>query len=622
MCGLAGFISFNKACNKDTLRKMTDALFHRGPDDSGYSFYEIEYSNIGLGHRRLSILDLSAHGHQPMRFEHLEIIFNGEIYNFAEIKHELQQDGYVFESHSDTEVLLKAYHKWGIKTPEKLNGMFAFAIFDSGSDEVIICRDQFGIKPLFYIQNDGMLAFASEVKAFKELADIDLKVSDELLFDYMQYRFTESDSAFVKGVTIFPKGEIWYISKDRITKHTYSFNNIIPSRNSSETAIVEELLLDALEKQIYADVPVGFFLSGGVDSSLLVSMASKVFGKKFNTYSASFENFADSEHYYQNLVVKDSNTIHHNFISNHENFFDDYIFTTSKSDTPHLIPNYTQIYQLAKTAKYEVKILISGEGADEVFGGYHRFSISKIANFIDDHSLHFAVKFGSLFNAKFSKYLPCESLFDFYRNLMRFASYADVIKFTHFKPGEQNSSACRDLNDLLKYDQDVYMGGLLQRVDNMTMLASIEARVPFLDQRLVEYVNHLDFNKKVGFRSEKRIIYDIAKKYVPKEIIARRKIGFPLPLEQWFCSDQGLGSLMYILLDNRSKNRNFYNQDSLRRVFQSDSEISKYSHSIIFPLLSLELWIRTFIEGDNCLHYNFQTLPFEVLTQKNVSEFQ
>jgi len=605
MCGIAGFIDFNKTNNREVLVKMTDTLHHRGPDDSGYSFYETEYANIGLGHRRLSILDLSSHGHQPMGFEYLEIIFNGEIYNFSEIKNELEQDGYTFESHSDTEVLLKAYHKWGIKTPEKLNGMFAFVIFDTRSDEVIICRDQIGIKPLFYTENDGIFSFSSEVKAFKELEKDNLKINNQILFDYMQYRFIDSDNTFIEGVKIFPKGEIWTITKDGIAKQTYSFKNSNLPKYKSEVAIVEELLLDALEKQIYADVPVGFFLSGGVDSSLLVSMASKAFDKQFNTYSASFENYADSEHYYQDLIVKDSNTIHHNFISNHENYFDDYIFTTSKSDTPHLIPNYTQIYQLSKIAKHEVKILLSGEGADEVFGGYHRFSNMKLVDFINRNHLKAIIGLGSKFNKKFNRYLSNESLFDYYRNSMRYTTDEDITKFTHYQAGEPKSLDNCELNDLLKYDQNVYMHGLLQRVDSMTMLASIEARVPFLDQRIVEYVNGLDYNKKVRFRSRKKIIYDIAKKYVPEEIITRKKIGFPLPLEQWFCAKNGLGSLKYILLDNRSKERGFYNQENLRKIFQSDKEISRYSQSIIFPLLSLELWIRTFIEGDNYELYQF-----------------
>jgi len=584
---------------------MTNAFSYRGPDDQGYAFYETEYSNVGLGHRRLSILDLSPLGHQPMSFEQLTIIFNGEIYNFKEIKDELQQLGYLFDSHSDTEVLIKAYHKWGEEAFEKLNGMFAFIIFDSESQQVTICRDHLGIKPLFYISNSGMYAFASEAKAFKALADINLEISDQSLFDYMQYRFIVSDATFVNGIKQFPKGEIWTISKDQVNRRKYSFKYSSPTKHKNETAIAEELLLDALHQQIYADVPVGFLLSGGVDSSLLVTMASKVFGKKFNTYSASFENFAYSEHYYQNLVVADAKTIHHSFISTHENFFYDYTYTTSRSDTPHLIPNYTQIYQLAKIAKNEVKVLISGEGADELFGGYHRFSIAKISNLIDNYYLYFPTKILCLFNEKYKTYLPAESLSVFYRNLMRYASYEDVVKFTHFKPSEHRKSTYSELNDILKYDQDVYMGGLLQRVDNMTMLASIEARVPFLDQRIVDYVNRLDFNKKVGFKSRKKIIYDIAKKYVPEEIITRKKIGFPVPLEQWFCSDKGLGSLKSILLDNRSKSRNYYNQDNLKGIFEIDSKTANYAHSIIFPLLSLELWVRTFIEGDDPELYRF-----------------
>ena len=189
MCGIAGFIDFNKKTHKDTLVKMTDILHHRGPDDSGYYFESFDEVNIGLGHRRLSILDLSSHGHQPMSFEEIEIVYNGEVYNFAEIKLELETLGYSFESHSDTEVILKAYHKWGLDTVHKFNGMFAFSIFDKKKQKVYLLRDRSGIKPLYWYQKSGTLLFASELKSFHEFKDFDKEINNEAVGLFLQYQY-------------------------------------------------------------------------------------------------------------------------------------------------------------------------------------------------------------------------------------------------------------------------------------------------------------------------------------------------------------------------------------------------------------------------------------------------
>jgi len=603
MCGIAGFVDFTGTLTMTNLIGMTDTLYHRGPDDSGYTFHKDNLVTVALGHRRLSILDLSLNGHQPMKYDSIELIYNGEIYNFEKIKEELLASGYEFDSRSDTEVVLKAFHKWGIKSFNKLNGMFAIVIFDRKKNLLYIARDKLGIKPLYYYHKEEKFIFASEIKSFNVLNEGKNKLNKSVLHEFMQYRFIENPSTFLKDIKIFPPGVCCVIDNKEVKYFNIEYIAPVVKRLMNDADTAELLLLEAIEKQMISDVPLGFFLSGGLDSSLLVSIASKVFNKKVSTFSVSFENYEYSEKYFQRLVVNDSKTDHYNFTSNHTNFIKDYILTTSNSNSPHLIPNFTQIFQLSTLAKDIVKVLMSGEGADEVFGGYHRFSNARLYKLASSFQLTNLFKLAGTLRDNYKDF-SSTSENDLYLKQMSYASVEDIAQFTSFNNFKKRSlKKGAQLNDLLLFDQATYLHGLLARVDSMSMLAGVEARVPYLDFNLVAFVNQLEFEKKVGFRSRKKILYKIAEKYVPKEIISRSKVGFPLPLEKWLTEDFGIGKLKYILLDDRSKERCYLNQIELKKILSNTVLIKRYSESIIFPLLSLELWIRFFLENDDPEEY-------------------
>ncbi len=617
MCGIISVFDQSKKLSENDIQKLTETLSHRGPDDGGYKIYKLDKNNVGLGHRRLSILDLSVEGHQPMSFKDYEIVFNGEIYNFLDIREKLEEIGYHFISNTDTEVFLKAFEAWGKSCFSMLNGMFAAAIYSYKTNELIICRDKYGIKPLYYIKKNKLIAFASEITPLKFFLKGKTALNSSNLTEYLKYRFIEGNSTFISDIYEFPKSEIWSVSENLISKEkidNYSSNILLKKKkitgketelNNNE--ILENLLIDSIEKQIYADVPVGFFLSGGLDSSLLVSIASKVFDQKFDTYSVSFQDYEYSEKYYQELVVKDCGTNHHNFVSTHENYFSDYVYSQSKASSPHIIPNYTQIYQLAKVAKNKVKVLLSGEGADEIFGGYGRFLIARRMQLIKKIKIKKIIKVLALINPKFSQYIPEGTPSEHYIKCMTYLTDEEInntLKLT--TPIKCRKIQNEDLNNILEYDQSVYMRGLLNRADSMSMLAGIEVRVPYVDPEIIEFANKLSFNNKVSLFQTKRLLAKVAKKYVPHEIINRSKIGFPIPLSQWMCQNQGMGKLKYILCDDRSKERNIYNIDVLNTIFKNPSMVERYAQNLIFPLLSHELWIRTFIEGTPYEEFSFK----------------
>ena len=607
MCGFVSVFDPSKSISDDVITQLVNTLSHRGPDDSGTKVYSLVNNNVGLGHRRLSILDLSREGHQPMSFLHYDIVFNGEIYNFLDLKQKLIQHGYTFTSSTDTEVFLKAFDAWGKCCFSMFNGMFSVSIYNRISNELTICRDRFGIKPLYYFNSGGFFAFASEIEPLKSFLAFPISPNTQFLPEYLKYRFLEGNSTFVSDIYEFPKSEIWTVSNNLFLQESiddYISDVVIHNKKVSITQsspstidLLERLLLDSLEQQIYADVPVGFFLSGGLDSSLLVSMATKAFGKVFDTYSVSFANYEYSEAYYQQLVVRDCGSHHHNFLSTHENYYADYVFTQSKASSPHFIANYTQIYQLARLAKSNVKVLLSGEGADEIFGGYGRFLLAKRIQVIQNLHLNNVVKAFSFFSSKFNQYLSHGAPSWHYFTNMSCLADEDISNILNsFSPLSPRSISSTNLNCLLQYDQDVYMRGLLNRADSMSMLAGIEVRVPYINPLIIDFANKMSFDSKVSVFHTKILLAQLAKKYIPNEIINRSKIGFPIPLSNWMCQDIGLGKLKYILCDERSIERGLYNHTRLTEIFSDPFLIEHYAQNLIFPLLSFELWVRTFLE--------------------------
>ena len=389
MCGIAGFIDYKKETNKDTLTLMTDVLAHRGPDDKGYEVYTCEKASVGLGHRRLSILDLSSLGHQPMEYGDWSIVFNGEIYNFGEIKIELQEKYSIdFKSHADTEVIIHAFDRWGIASVDKFNGMFAFVIFNKKTNEVYCVRDRAGVKPLYYYQSGELFLFSSELKSFHQHPKFEKSINPDVLGLYFQYGYIPSPYSIFEKVKKVSPGAYLYINLNNNTLEEKKYWDIVEVYNQPKLSIniedaiseTENLLKSAFKYRLISDVPVGIFLSGGYDSAAVAGLLQSEHSEKLKTFTIGFEDNAYDEAPFAKKVADYLGTEHHEY------------YCTEK-DALEIIPTLSEIYDepfadssaiptilVSKIAAKDVTVVLSADGGDEAFGGYTRYT-SYISNY-------------------------------------------------------------------------------------------------------------------------------------------------------------------------------------------------------------------------------------------------
>jgi len=391
MCGVVGFIDFKKKTDKEVLKKMTDVIHHRGPDDSGYHYMMKSMATVGFGHRRLSILDLSKHGHQPMSFDALTIVYNGEVYNFQEIKKELESDGMSFDSNSDTEVILKSFSKWGVKAVDKFVGMFAFAIFDQSTNKCYIFRDRSGIKPLYYYKKDDLFLFGSELKSFHEHPNFKKEINLDALALFLQYGYILQPNSIFKDTYKLKAGHYLEISldKNRIEEKkywdVYDFYTK-PKLDIGENEVISEcenILKKAFNYRMVSDVPVGIFLSGGYDSSIVTALIQANSSSKINTFTIGFHEKGYDEAPYAKKVADYLGT-------NHTEYY------CTQSDAKDILPKLVDIYDepfgdnsaistilVSQLAKKDVSVALSADGGDEIFAGY--FKHETIIKFFDQY---------------------------------------------------------------------------------------------------------------------------------------------------------------------------------------------------------------------------------------------
>lgn len=628
MCGIAGFVDFNKKSNLDILKRMTDVSDHRGPDDSGYKFDSSENVEIGLGHRRLSILDLTSHGHQPMRFESIDIVYNGEVYNFNEIKQELEDLGYDFESHSDTEVILKAYHKWGLEAVHKFNGMFAMAIYDRNISKLFLIRDRSGIKPLFYYHKNNTLLFASELKsmhqhhAFKKEIDIDAVA----LFLQLQY-IPEPHSIF-KSCFKLRAGHFLEIDlvTQKIEEKVYwdvidHYNK--PKLDISEEEAIEEtekLLKSAFEYRMVSDVPVGIFLSGGYDSSLVTSILQHQRSEKLKTFTIGFHENGFDEAPYAKQVAEYLGTEHHEY------------YCTQK-DALAIIPKLATIYDepfsdasaipttlVSQLARQEVTVSLSADGGDEIFAGYDKYSrtmeyykyFSKVPNFLKSSvaSMMGGVNPNSIpllkdtfnFNIRYEKMqnmLMAKNAVDIMKNTSLFLTFNEVnnllnnrakILSTNLDKGNLLESHNDDINSMLAIDYKTFMvDDILTKVDRATMSVSLEGREPFLDYRIIEFVSSLPSHYKYQNGRKKHILKEITHKYLPKEMMDRPKMGFVVPIQEWF-KDELKEYFLHYLDEQRLKKEGIFNVQEVVKLRDNYLNGGKENIDNLWSILMFEMW--------------------------------
>jgi asparagine synthase (glutamine-hydrolysing) len=547
MCGIAGF----NWKDSPAIEAMAEAMRHRGPDDRGTYLDD----SVSLGHTRLSILDLSPKGHQPMYFQNLAIIFNGEIYNFQEIRKELESFGYGFTSGCDTEVILAAYHRWGDRCVEKFNGMWAFCIYDRDKQTLFISRDRFGIKPVYYYFDGSRFIFASELKAIRK-HNVALETDPAAVNFFFYQKYIGGDLTIYKNcLKLKPSHSILFNLKTKIltiSKH-YDLEDEIAKRQNiavdERIEMVEGILTDAILKRLIADVPVGSFLSGGVDSSLISAIIGKN-KKDFDTFSIGFKDESYNELQFSQIAAEYIKTAHHyEYMDVNEDVIQQII---GAMDEPFGDSSVFPTYLLSKITRQKVTVSLSGDAGDEVFGGYDTYRAYKLAKYIPAPVAglsRFLVNMIPPSDKKVTLGFKMKRfLRDFdagcnRRHLNWMATFTESTRKdllgNGFIPDEQlipcsseESLLSVQLNDIHNYLAE----DILKKVDLASMLVSLEARVPYLDYRLVPLVLSLPDKYKIKCLTTKWFLKRIADKYLPREIVHRTKRGFTVPVSSWIRS--------------------------------------------------------------------------------------
>ena len=552
MCGIVGYISSKKA-KLETIEKMANKIIHRGPDDFGY-FVE---DKIAMGHRRLSIIDLE-NGKQPMETDDGKyvIVYNGEVYNFLELREDLKLSGYTFNTNSDTEVIIKGYQEWGKKLPTKLRGMFAFAIYDKEKKELFIARDQWGIKPLYYGLFDKTFIFGSEIKTFIEHPDFVKEFNGDILSAYLCFNSVPTEETFFKGVYRLKPGHQLTYKNGKINIERF-FKLEFEESDKTEEELIEEIkeaMKDSVEHHRISDVEVGSFLSSGVDSSYVVSLL-----KPDKTYTASFENkYAkyDEISYAKDLANK-LNITNKAYTITKEEYLEEFPKIMYYMDEPLADPAAIALYFVAKEASKDVKVVTSGEGADELFCGYsdYREEIDHAwYNKIPYPIRHIASTLVSNYKLQEKSglnfiYRKGQKLENYFIGVGRVFTDQEAMKIVKLKNQIHTKEITKPYYEEYKNESntvkrqviDFYfwlVNDFLMAVDRNTMIFSLEARTPFLDKEVYEVARKLPFSMKVNSETTKVGLRKAAKSVIPNSSYKKKKLGFPVPLREWIREDE------------------------------------------------------------------------------------
>ena len=620
MCGIVGYIVKNKLYEKEMfsglLRGMADTLVHRGPDDAGY--YETKTQNgefyVGLAHRRLSIIDLGS-GHQPMGNEDdsVQIVFNGEIYNYQELKNKLTESGHKFKTSSDTETIVHAYEEYGQEFVNKLEGMFAFALWDENDDQLVLARDHFGKKPLFIYQTSDLVLFASEIKALLTFKNLKLDINKHAVWQYMQYRYVPGPETLISGIRKLNPGSILTWKRGKITEKRFYYPpdrirfNKKQKLPDNPVKIFRDKLDQAVKTRMVSDVPYGAFLSGGIDSSAVVCFMSKHSNLPIKTFSVGFSESKYSELKYAKTIAEYFKTDHHELCISGQDIIDELPNMVRFRDGPVSETADIPIFLLAKEASNSVKMVLTGEGSDEILGGYPK------------HVFERYVKYYQLFPSPLRKL--AENAIDLLPYKFRRAKIAilnlgldnteerlprwfgalsdkerlDLASFSLAKNNQIETQfdveeGLSSLRRILYYDQTSWLpDNLLERGDRMTMAASIEGRMPFMDIKLAEFVSDLPDHYRVNKTVTKWILREAIKGLIPDEIVNRPKVGFRVPVNEWFRTSMR-EFLVDTLTSSDSFSKSYYKPDKLNKVIDDHLKEKQDNEKLLWSLLNLELW--------------------------------
>ncbi len=609
---------------------MRDVIAHRGPDDAG-GYYD---ERAALGHRRLSIVDLAA-GHQPLANEDgsVWIVFNGEIYNHADVRPELERAGHVYRTRSDTETIVHAYEQWGDSCVEHLRGMFAFAIWDAPRRRLLLARDRLGVKPLYWAQAGDRLVFGSEIKSILESGLIRAEADESRLPELLSTRYLSGAETLFKGIHRLLPGHTLVFQQGQIAIREYWD---VPAGRSDErlTSISDqeavqrfrELLEQAVRIRLMADVPLGMFLSGGLDSSAIAALMAGMIDRPLQTFSVAFKDRAYSELDYARQVSTAIKADAHEVVIDEHDFFGALPRLIWHEDEPIAHPSSVPLYFVSELARGHVKVVLTGEGSDELLAGYAKYPKALVnwraaaAYGVLPHPLRswIAGTVVPLLPHSIRRYArrsfvamertPEAMFFDNFAAIglarqhdLLAARFADSSPEQVYGPSKHYFDAPNGsstvLDRLLYADLKTYLVELLMKQDQMSMAASIESRVPFLDHKLVEFAASLPPRLKLRGFTTKWILREAVRSMLPAEILSRPKMGFPVPFGIWM-RGQWSGIARDVLLDSRSRQRGIIEPAGVERLIAAHQSGVADGADAIWSLLNLELWYRTFIDGD------------------------
>jgi len=632
MCGITGGIWRNAdlRIERETLDRMVDVLAHRGPDDRGTFLTAADSFGVALGHRRLSIIDLSPLGRQPM-FHHdgsIAVVLNGEIYNYRELRKPLLDGGYPFRSETDTETLLPLYEKHGLDFVQYLNGMFAIALWDARQQRLVLARDRLGKNPLVYRYEKDRLIFASELKSLLQVPGLRKEIDPIALDQYLTYQYVPHPRAIYRGFSKLPPGHLAVFDRDgfRIQPYwNFDFNHEESDRSFADwSEELRELLGDAVKLRLRSDVPLGTFLSGGIDSTIVTGLAQKFSNQKIRTFSIGFPQKEYDETSYARLAARQFGTGHEEFI----------VTPDAKEILPKLVYHYDEplsdssaipMWYLAEMTKKHVTVALSGDAGDELFAGYERYLAVGLGNRIDllpttirkflagsmmrliPSPIHQKSKWRRLKRfleavgmTPLERYLQWIAVFnrsrksqlysDDFRNTIAAQTDYDMLDFltqAASRSTKRDAITSITLTDLLTY----LPGDLMYKADVASMGHALECRSPFLDHRVVEHAIRMPIAMKIHGGVGKWILRETFKDLFPPELLRRGKMGFGVPLDHWFRNEL-TEFVREILLDPQTLGRGWFEPDAIRRLILEHQSFQFDHAGRLWSLLFLELWFR------------------------------
>ena len=625
MCGIAGIVSTaaGEHVEVDVIHRMCETIVHRGPDDEGL----FVKGGVGLGMRRLSIIDVAG-GHQPVFNEDRSVwlVFNGEIYNFAELRDGLLKRGHQFTTHTDTEVIVHLYEEMGGKCVQPLRGMFAFALYDSNRRKLLMARDRLGKKPLHYVLQGDRLLFASEMKAILAVAPDLAQVDNQALLQYLYYGYIPDPLTVFPGIRKLPPGHLLEYQDGKIDVRRYwdlpQYDTHVPRSEEECLEEMEARLAESVRLRLISDVPLGALLSGGTDSSIVVALMARATSQPVKTFSIGFGHHDFNETQYARLVAEKFATDHHELIVE-PNVLETVESLTGSMDEPFGDSSMLPTFYVSRLARKHVKVVLSGDGGDEIFAGYDRYPIhlrrnnfERIPNWARRfyRSKVYPLLPEDILGKKFSynvslpwqqRYIDSISLLpsldrdikllsDDFRKILLQGENPENVMLRHFADAKATDPVSR----LLYLDTKTYMvGDILTKVDRMSMATSVEVRVPLLDHTFVEWATGLPASWKMRGLQQKYILRKLAERIgIPQAALNRPKQGFALPLVHWIRNDLK-DLIVSVLLDSRSLQRGYFRPEGIQRMLDEHfRERRDHSHGI-WRLLIFELWHRNFLEN-------------------------